>query len=187
MEEIWKDIEGFEGLYQVSNIGRVRSYDREITKPHPRNQSIPFTYIQKGRVLRQRKHTAGYWTVMLWKDHVPYTRTVHRLVAEAFIPNPQNLPEVNHIDEDKANSIVTNLEWVTKSGNMRHGSCGERMGRKHWKAVVQMDENGNVIKEWPCAQHAAEQLNIRHTQIIAVCRGRYGCKHAGGYRWRYKE
>ena len=187
MEEIWKDIEGYEGLYQVSNLGRVRSLDQERTKPHPRNTSMVMHYTQKGKVLKPKSDGVGYWQVCLWKDKKSKTIRVHRLVAEAFIPNPDNLPEVNHIDEDKTNPIVTNLEWVTKSGNMCHGTCGERMGRNHWKAIVQMDMDGNVIKEWPCAQHASKALGISHSQIIGVCKKHKGHDSAGGYRWKYKE
>jgi hypothetical protein len=185
MEEIWKPIEGYEGLYEVSNLGRVRSLDQVKTKPHPRNTSMTMTYKQKGKILKRKINTSGYLYVDLWKDKRPHTIVVHRLVAMAFIPNPDNLPEVNHIDEDKTNPVVTNLEWVTKSENMRHGTCGQRMGRKHWKSVVQMDMDGNVIKVWECAQHAHEELGISHTQIIAVCRGK--CGSAGGFKWKYKE
>ena len=185
MEEIWKDIEGYEGIYQVSNLGRVRSLEQVRTKPHPRNTSMTMTYITKGKVLKQRKHPAGYWTVMLYKDKVAETRTVHRLVAEAFIPNPNNLPEVNHIDENKENSRVDNLEWVTKSGNMRHGTCGERMGRKHWKAIVQMTIDGKFVKRWDCAKHASEELGLHHSAIISVCRGK--ANSHGGFRWRYAD
>ena len=187
MEEIWKPVKGFEDFYEVSNFGRVRSLDRVIVKPHPRNTSMTLRYIMKGRILKQKRHPAGYWSVELYTDTFHQTKTVHRMVAESFIPNPNNLPEVNHIDEDKSNSLVTNLEWVTKSGNMQHGTCGERMGKKHWKAVVQMDLQGNDIKVWDCAQHASKELNINHPQIIAVCRCKKNYKTAGGYRWRYKE
>lgn len=185
MEEVWKAIEGYEGLYEVSNLGRVRSFDRIIIKPHPRNPAYTLRYIQKGKVLKQRKHSAGYWTVMLYKDKVADTQTVHRLVAEAFIPNPNNLPEVNHIDENKGNSRMDNLEWVTRSGNMRHGTCGERMGRKHWKAIVQMTMDGKFVKRWDCAQHASEELGLHHSRLIACCRGR--AKSHGGFRWRYAD
>lgn len=183
--EEWRAVAGYEGLYEVSNLGRVRSLDRVRTKPHPRNTSMTMTYIKKGRILKRKKLPCGYWIVDLWKDKRPRTISVHRLVAIAFIPNPDNLPEVNHIDENKENPVVTNLEWVTHEGNMRHGTCGKRMGRKHWKPVVQTDMNGNVIKIWDCAQHAHEQLGISHTQIIAVCRGK--CGSAGGFKWKYKE
>lgn len=186
MEEIWKDIKGFEGLYQVSNLGRVRSLDRIILKPHPRNTSMQMRCLYKGRVLKPGTNSNGYWYVELHDNSGNiYWNSIHRLVASTFIPNPNNLPEVNHIDENRKNNRADNLEWVTKSQNMRHGTCGARMGMKHWKAVTQMDMNGNIIKEWPCAQHASESLHIHHSQIIGVCKGK-GFS-AGGYRWKYKD
>jgi hypothetical protein len=185
MEEIWKAIEGYEGLYEVSNLGRVRSFDRLIERPHPRNTSMTMTYRKKGRILKMKINPSGYLYVDLWKDKKPHTVVVHRLVATAFIPNLENLPEVNHIDEDKTNPVVTNLEWVTHSGNMRHGTCGERMGRKHWKAIVQMTMDGKFAKRWDCAQHASEELGLQHSAIISVCRGK--ANSHGGFRWRYAD
>jgi hypothetical protein len=111
--------------------------------------------------------------------------TVHKLVALHFVDGYENGKIVNHKNENKVDNRSDNLEWVTKSQNMRHGTCGARMGMKHWKAVTQMDMNGNIIKEWPCAQHASESLHIHHSQIIGVCKGK-GIS-AGGYRWKYKD
>lgn len=110
MDELWKDIKGFEGYYQVSNYGNARSLDRVIeTKRGPR------TY--KGQSLTLSEHTGGYLNISLGRKN---KRFVHRLVAEAFISNPNDLPEVNHKDGDKRNNYVSNLEWVTPSDNQLH-------------------------------------------------------------------
>lgn len=108
MNEVWKDIEGYEGKYQVSNLGRVRGLDRK--------NSMGKTV--KGRILKPRKTHAGYLRAHLCRDD----RYIHRLVAEAFIPNPNNLPQINHKDEDKANNSVDNLEWCTCEYNLSYGS-----------------------------------------------------------------
>lgn len=185
MKEEWKDIEGYECVYQVSNFGRVRSLDHYVEGRHPRNPNFPFINFIPGKIKKLRPHKAGYWLVDLWKGKKQQTCTVHRLVAKAFIPNPHNLPEVNHIDEDKSNSIVTNLEWVTRTGNMRHGTCGERMGRGHWVSVIQMTPDGKFIKKWQCTQHAADALGLSMTHIIEVCRGK--AKTYGGFKWKYTD
>ena len=185
MEEIWKAIEGYEGLYEVSNLGRVRSLDHLVERPHPRNPAYTFRYMAKGKIKNQRHHEAEYWLVDLYKDNVGETRTVHRLVADSFIPNPNNLPEVNHIDENKENNCVDNLEWCTRLENVNHGTGSERMGKSHWTPVIQMTMDGQFIKRWECMQEAADELGLHMTHISAVCRGR--AKSHGGFRWRYPE
>ena len=107
MKEIWKDIKGYEGIYQVSNFGRIKS---SYTK----------------RILKGGKNKAGYLLVGLYKQGVLSRKSIHRLVAEAFIPNPDNKPEVNHIDENKTNNMVSNLEWMTAKENINHGTRNER-------------------------------------------------------------
>lgn len=186
MEEVWKPIEGYEGLYEVSNLGRVRSFDRIIIRPHPRNASMSMKYLLKGRIMKQKVAWGGYMAVTLTQlDSIQETFFVHRLVAKAFIPNHDNKPEVNHKDETRTNNCADNLEWVTKAENMQWGTCGERMGRKHWKAIVQMTMDGKFVKRWDCAQHASEELGLHHSRLISVCRGK--ANSHGGFRWRYAE
>lgn len=116
MKEIWKDIENYEGIYQVSNIGRVKSLDRYVNCS-PNGKAKRFL---KGIVLRQISDKDGYQIVNLKKHQEGLYSRVHRLVAQAFIPNTDNKPQVNHIDGVKYNNIVTNIEWATLSENRRH-------------------------------------------------------------------
>jgi hypothetical protein len=107
MKEIWKDIEGFEGYYQISNIGRVKSLSRFSCQKH---------FVEE-KILKQRPNNSGYMDVILYKDGKKYHKKVHRLVAKAFVENPKNLNEVDHIDTNKKNNNFNNLRWVTHSEN----------------------------------------------------------------------
>lgn len=117
MLEIWKDIFGFEGLYQVSNLGHVRSLTRTVEQMN-RGGMCKTTYPSK--MLRPTTTPNGYKQVRLSKNNKQIHKNVHRLVAETFIPNPNSLPQVNHIDSNKSNNMVSNLEWVNNSGNQKH-------------------------------------------------------------------
>ena len=116
IEEIWKPVIGYEGLYEVSSYGRVRSLDRYVKG---KGESY---WLRKGKVLSPEKNKDGYLLVSLCCNGKRYLRTVHRLIAQAFIPNPDNLPEVNHLDEDKTNNRVDNLEWCDRSYNNNYGN-----------------------------------------------------------------
>lgn len=182
MEEIWKDIEGYDGLYQVSNTGRVRSF----IKWKDRISETP-------RILKQARQKTGYLFVGLSKDsNVKYER-IHRLVAKAFLDNPENKPEVNHIDGDKTNNNLFNLEWATRSENGKHSY---RMGlnwfsEKQYEKImerakpVQQTKNGNVIGEYESAADAHRKTGICRQNISKCCSGTL--KTAGGYCWRYKN
>ena len=164
MDEIWCDIEGYEGLYQISNKGHVKSLK-----------------CGKERILKPGWNAGGYLKVHLFKNAAAQDRLVHRLVAEAFIPNPENKPQVNHKDENKLNNCVNNLEWSTAKENSNYGSRNERLSRK----ILQYSKSGEFIREWPGALEVERELNINHSNIAACCK----CKRnfAGDYRWRYKE
>jgi len=116
-KEVWKDIEGYEGYYQVSNKGRVRSLDRKIKT---RNRWGKHTRLQKGKILKPAPDDYGYLGVGLCVDSNSVTKPIHRLVAEAFVDNPENKPQVNHIDGVKKHNNVDNIEWVTCSENIIH-------------------------------------------------------------------
>jgi len=169
MCEIWKPVVGFEGLYEVSNRGRVRSVDRKILQKNGR------TRTKVGVVLKQFITNKGYPYVMVNKDYKQHLKTVHRLVAQAFIPNPNNYPVVNHKDEDKTNNCVENLEWCTQSYNMTWNGLSKRIARKTKgrpsklrKPVI--DLNTGTIYE--SRMEANEKLGIRWNSIKAMCEGK---------------
>jgi hypothetical protein len=186
MEEIWKDIEGYEGLYQVSNLGRVRSLARLSTRPNPRTGK-PMTYMLKERILSGKNHSAGYFSIHLYKYGKGKMFLLHRLVAMAFVPNPNNLPEVNHKDEDKRNNRADNLEWCTQSYNVNYGSGVQRMTdsvRSKCKRLGQYDKEGNLIATFTTSIEAANVTGIGRSSISnAITRK----GSSGGYRWRYAE
>lgn len=174
MAETWKDVAGYEGLYQVSDLGRVRSL-----------------LHGKVRILKFLDNGYGYLKVELNRNG----KLVHRLVAEAFIPNPLNLPQVNHKDEDKTNNTANNLEWCTAKYNLNYGTCRVRMAAKlkgrrrlvNWsraKAILQYDKSGNLVKEWPSMIEVQRQTGFVQPHISDCCRGKR--KSAYGYIWRFK-
>ena len=162
MNESWVDVVGYEGLYEVSDLGRVKN-------------------IKTGRILKPWNISTGYLLVSLCKNGIVRKALIHRLVATAFLPNPQNLPEVNHRDENKSNNAVENLEWCTHDYNMNYGTIYERLS----KPVLQFNLQGNLIKEWPSVSKVEEEMGITH--ISDCCLGRYGYKTAKGFIWRYKN
>lgn len=127
MEEIWKDIVGYEGFYQVSNLGRVKSLDRYIEVTNKRGTL--YRRPIKGRLLSLNNVNDDYISVTLTKDSIGISYSVHRLVAQAFIPNPDNLPQVNHKDENPSNNCVDNLEWCTAKYNSNYGTRREKLSK----------------------------------------------------------
>ena len=173
--EIWKDIKGYEGLYQVSNLGRVKSLSKKYGHGK-RNEKIMACSLRKD----------GYISVSLFKKSKGKTFGVHRLVAEAFIPNPDNLPQVNHKDENKQNNYANNLEFCTKKYNMNYGTRKERAYSKTRKHnIIQCDLNGNVIKIWECAYIASKKLNIKQSGIYRCCMKKQDVYK--GYVWKYAD
>lgn len=182
LQEEWRDIAGFEGCYQVSNIGRVRSLTRTILVKLSNGKVYP--RISTGRILRQKKDKDGYLLVGLGKL---FTRKVHRLVAESFIENPNKFPIINHKDEDKTNNNVGNLEWCTIEYNNNYGTFRDKSAKAHQKAVIQLDKNGNVISWYSSLMDAEEALKIKgaSTPICRCCKGKI--KQAYGFKWKYDK
>ena len=177
-KEIWKDIKGYEGLYQVSNKGNVRSLDRMVNSPNGMRMS-------KGRILKQYKY-GSYSKVSLSKASRVKTYDVHPLVAKAFIPNPNNYPQVNHKNENRYDNRVENLEWCTAKYNVNYGTHNQRMFNNMPKyCVVKYDLNGNYIAEYLSIKIAARENNISDSNIIKCCKGQR--KTAGRYIWKYND
>ena len=126
----------------------------------------------------------GYVIISLSKGGKKYKCYLHRLVAETFIPNPDNLPQVNHKDEDKTNNCVSNLEWITPKDNCNYGTRNERQGLGHSKPIEQYDLEGKFIKEWDSAAQVERDLGFNHQNISKCCLGQQ--KTAYNYKWRYK-
>lgn len=126
IKEIWRPIKGYENLYEISNHGRIKGVDRYVKG---RYGNLRF---QKGHIRKATYNNRGYQAIPLCKDGKYKTFLVHRLVAETFIPNPDNLPEVNHKDENKENNYVDNLEWCTRKYNMNYGITQYRIHNKYW-------------------------------------------------------
>lgn len=175
LEEIWKDIKDYEGLYQISNLGRVKSLDRIISC---KNGTTKFC---KGTLLHIFKN--DYLFVRLCENSLCKTKYIHKLVAQAFIPNPNNLPEVNHKDENKLNNNIDNLEWCTIAYNNTYGTRTQRTRKR----VYQLDLNKNIIKLWDGIRIASQELNIPCQQISQCCNGTKYRKTAGGYIWKYES
>lgn len=182
MEEIWKNIQGYEGLYQVSNLGRIKS--------------LNYNHKNIEKILKYGIDTSGYKVVNLWKDGKGKTKTIHRLVAIHFISNPNNYPVINHIDENKQNNNITNLEWCTYKYNINYSS------RDGHAISERMKNNNNAIKKkvkcittgevFDAVIEAARKYNIDRSSISKACKGKmkYTGKHPitkEELRWEYVE
>lgn len=177
MKEIWKDVAGYEGRYKVSNKGRVKS-------------------LISGKILKNQSDKYGYQYVKLsnGKRGSYKHMSIHRLVALAFIPNPENKPEVNHKDGNKRNNYVDNLEWVTPKENVEHAYRNNLRnndtlianGMKNAKEIYQIDKDGNILNVWKSAKEASRVLGFDQTAILRCCKlEKY--KTYKGYKWRFKD
>jgi len=170
MIEVWKDIPDYEGLYQISDLGRVKSLKRNI-------------------ILKPFFTANGYYQVTLFKNGKNHSKQIHRLVGENFIKKAGNKNEINHIDGNKQNNCITNLEWCTSSYNKteayRLGLMKRRFGKENpnSKVVYQYDLNGNFIKKWDCAMDIQRELGIPSPRICSCCLGI--SKTAYKYKWKY--
>ena len=184
MQEIWKDIEGYVGFYQVSNLGRIKRVEHTDKHGH--------TY--KERIVKCSDGSRGYLRVHLSKNGVAEWHSVHRIVASTFIPKKDGLDIVNHLDNNPSNNSVDNLEWTDYKGNMQHAT---RQGRMHYNPKnlkkAQQSRKRSVIatngKETLRFESAteAEKYGFNHRHISNCCNNRYGYKTHKGYEWRYDE
>ena len=175
MEEIYKDIKNLEGKYQVSNFGNILSLNYGRTR--------------KPKLLKPSKNKFGYLKVRLCKNGKQKNFFVHRLVTETFIPNPDNLPEVNHKDENKENNHVENLEWCDRKYNINYGTRNKRSAKtntngKCSKPVLQLSLTDEFIKEWESSSEIYRQLGYCNSYICKCCKGKY--ESAYGFKWKYK-
>lgn len=178
MQEVWKDVNGYEGLYQVSNLGRIRSFIK--CNAHPNTP----------RIMKLQLNRKGYVKCHFFDKLV----SVHRLVAESFINNPDNKPQVNHKDGNKSNNHFSNLEWVTNSENQIHANANglnENRKKSHkqkvCKRVSQFDLDMNCVGSYESSASAARITGVNQSAISSCCRGLYGFKTAGGYIWRFEK
>ena len=178
--EEWRPVKDYEGLYEVSSLGRVKSL-----------------WLGKERILKLVANTNGYLRVQLYKDGKQQMKKVHRLVAEAFLENPLGLPQVNHLDEVKTNNAVSNLEWCDCKYNNNYGTAKQRIAAaltngKLSKPVQQLTMTGELVAEYPSAREAARQNGWSQGSICDCCRGGFYRKgkwqnsHSyKGFSWRY--
>lgn len=190
MEEIWKDIPEYEGLYQVSNLGRVKALPKYCF-----NGSVD--WLMGERILKPLEiHIYVY--VCLYKDKKYRRRSIHQLVAEAFIPNPENKPDIDHINTIRADNRAKNLRWVTKSENMNNPLTRIRLSESkkgnpqpkgknnnRSRLILQYTLDGKFLKEWHGSREIVRALGGDNSYIIKCCKGLY--PHAYGFIWKYKE
>ena len=171
VEEIWRtavvDGEPYE-RFQVSNLGRV--------------MNLNYYNTGKAKLIEPSYDGQGYLQVNLYKNKKTKKCYVHRLVAELFIPNPENLPEVNHIDEDKTNNRVDNLEWKSPKDNCNHGTRNERIAKAKSKKVLQLSLTGDLIREWPSTRECGRN-GFAQSHVVDCCNGKL--PHYKGFRWKY--
>lgn len=177
--EIWKDINEFKGIYQISNQGRIKRLPYSIIKNNGKKQSW------SEKILSPTKDASGYYGIRSGTKTTGKSKTlrIHRLVAEAFIPNPDKLPCVNHIDGNKLNNCVDNLEWCTYKENIQHAF--ENGLRNDTKKVIQYDLNNNYIATYNSIREAKRKTGTRNTEINGCLHKIY--KQSNGYIWKYAD
>ena len=175
--EEWRDVVGYEGRYQVSSMGRVKSLERKVR--HWRGGER----IQKERILKPSNDRGGYLLVSLCDGEKRKTFKVHRLVCEAFHENPDNKSQVNHLNENKTDNRACNLEWSTAKENNNHGTRTERAAKARSKPVGQYTLDGELVKIWQSPCEAGKQIGLSDSHVSKVANGKL--KTAYGFIWKY--
>ncbi len=178
--ERWRDVKGYEGLYQISSLGRVKSLVGKGNNQYSNRENILKPYLDKD----------GYETVGLRGKGKPKTAKVHRLVAEAFIPNPKRFPQINHKNEIRDDNHAENLEWCTNRYNLNYGNHNQKMAQtlrkiKPSKPVLQFNLSGALKHRWNSLHEIERSLGYRHGNISRCCKGLY--KQAYGYIWKFES
>ena len=185
--ELWKDVgeckdyQDFSGLYEVSNLGRIRSKNRMVLNSLGKEQHF------KGKILSLRVANNGYLYACLYSKNKRKVIKPHRAVAQLFLPNPQKLPQVNHKDENKLNNRVSNLEWCTPEYNANYGTRNNRMGKSHSKGIKQYSINGDLLSTYDSITEASKQFSSKNaiSNINKCLTGK--TKTSYGYVWRYMQ
>ena len=175
MKEEWKDIIGYEGYYQISNLGRVKSLEREVKCAYNSKRLV------KERIMKCNKDKDGYLLVLLAKESKNKYFKVHRLVGIHYIDNPDNLPQINHKDENKQNNTVDNLEWCTNKYNNNYGTKNDKSKRP----IIQLSLDYKYICRYKSIVEASKKINKNHSHIVQCCKRQR--KSAYGYIWRYEN
>lgn len=186
MDEVWKDIDGFEGVYQISNLGRVKSLRRYRKSKLGKNVLIEET------ILNGAVDAYGYKIIGLSKNGKSHRKKIHRLIAEAFIPNSENKPQINHIDGDKLNNSIENLEWCTSSENNLHKARNLGVGKtrdrvKSREPVLMLARNGYIYGRFDSISEASAKTGICSNDILRVCKRNKYKKSAGTCIWRFEK
>lgn len=183
MKEVWKPIVGFEGLYEVSNTGKVKSLKRTVTAYNGWQRTFEEKILALHSSKQTERHPKPMYHVELWKDNKRTVKMIHRLVAETFIPNPDGKPQVNHIDGNRLNNNVDNLEWVTNAENTRHAYRTGLAKPKGCKAVRGTNKLNGMVVEYRSIEEAARELQGNPDAIRAALKGRSAS--SCGYTWEY--
>lgn len=185
MKEVWKDIPDYEGLYQASNLGNIKSLQRTM----PNSGAYGKYFTVKEKILKPHLHNNGYCSVKLSKYGKINRVTVHKLIATLFVANPHNYSIINHKDENKSNNKADNLEWCTAKYNCNYGTRNERLRIINTlvggKKVLQYSLDGDFVKEYSSISEASRKTGVYVRSISSVCNGRG--KTAGGYIWKFNK
>lgn len=175
--ELWKDIQGYEGYYQVSNFGRIKSLSRFL------NYVDGQVRFMEGKIIQPRICVAGYALLNLHKDGKQLTVQVHRVVALHFLERTSFELIVHHIDEDRLNNKVENLEWVSRSFNTLYGDSPKKIANSKKKSIIQLTLQNEVVKIWESAKEVEDTLGFNKGHLGEVCSGKH--KTAYGYLWKF--